>query len=172
MAHPILLKRIPEGIYHLWRIITVTRDKIYANHKIGTNRLQTFKCSLEGCVFALLAALSFLLMCVFSFFENATTTNTVNYNEWFEPLEVSKYCKYSSKVVNPNVSNILVWVWCRRCTHIQCNQYLWKQRYSEYDWIRAQSLISILLIHLYSKFHECLWATKKRFITDLWCKHR
>ena len=36
---------------------------IHTNHKINMNRVRTLKYSVEGCVFALLAALSFLLMC-------------------------------------------------------------------------------------------------------------
>ena len=50
---------------------------IYVKHKISMIRVRTLKYSLRGCVFALLAALPFLCMYLFSFIVHATATNGV-----------------------------------------------------------------------------------------------
>ena len=56
---------------------------IYMKHKINMILIRTLQYSVEGCVFALLAVfvINFL-----PFFVNATTTKTVNFDEWFESL--------------------------------------------------------------------------------------
>ena len=41
---------------------------IYTNHKISIIHVRTLKYSLEGCVFAMLAAFSFLLICLLFLF--------------------------------------------------------------------------------------------------------
>ena len=57
-------------------------DSPQFNHKINMSSVGTLKYSLEGCVFALPAALFLLHMCLFSFFFiNATTTETANFVE-------------------------------------------------------------------------------------------
>ena len=57
---------------------------IYRTHKICMIPIRTLQYSLEDCVFALLAVFMFSLP---FFFVNATTTKTVNFDEWFESLE-------------------------------------------------------------------------------------
>ena len=64
----------------------------------------------------------------------------------------------------PDKSWVPFWVRCQRCTQ----PILINQRCREFEWIRVFSSISILLTHLYLKFHECLWVAKKHFIADLW----
>ena len=49
------------------------QHNIFKNHKISMIRVRTLKYSLRGCVFALLAAQSFLL-CLVPFFINPTIT--------------------------------------------------------------------------------------------------
>ena len=59
---------------------------IYKNHTISMIRIPTLNYALEGSVFALLAALPFLLMCLF-FFVNVATARIVNFYVWFESFE-------------------------------------------------------------------------------------
>ena len=47
---------------------------VHTNHKLSMNSWRTLKYALEGCVFALVAVLYFLLMCLFPFVVNATKT--------------------------------------------------------------------------------------------------
>ena len=59
---------------------------IYENHKISIILVRTVQYLLEGYVFAshVVFVFSFFL---FFFFLNATTTKTVNFDEWFESLQ-------------------------------------------------------------------------------------
>ena len=51
-------------------------------HKINMNLVRT----LTRKLYVFVATLSLLLMCHFSFIVNATTTKTINFNEWFKSL--------------------------------------------------------------------------------------
>ena len=77
-------------------LISILHNSVYVctNHKKSMIRIPTLKYLLQGCAFALLAALAFLLV----FFVNATKIKTVNVDEWFRSLSI----------------NLKLWIWISR----------------------------------------------------------
>ena len=69
---------------------------IYKNHKINMSQVRTLRYSPDGCVFVFF--LSY-------FFVHATTTKTVNFDEWFESHEL--FMSIISSFLN-------LWIWMSR----------------------------------------------------------
>ena len=72
-----------------------TAQHIYMNYKISMNRVRTLKYSLEGYMFALLSALSLLLVCLFIFFHisNGMSLMSTLYAYSLQHVRINQHCE-------------------------------------------------------------------------------